>query len=62
MFRFDCVTGDSEHPTDRGAFRIMRKYPTYRSRAYNMQMNYAMFFTGDGKALHQYHGRCRCRW
>ncbi|HHL4083217.1 L,D-transpeptidase [Burkholderia sp. A2] len=56
------MTGDSEHPTDRGAFRIMRKYPTYRSRAYNVQMDYAMFFTGDGKALHQYHGRCRCRW
>ncbi|KVN71333.1 hypothetical protein WM03_23510 [Burkholderia ubonensis] len=56
VFRFDCVTGDSEHPTDRGAFRIMRKYPTYRSRAYDVQMDYAMFFTGDGKALHQYHG------
>ncbi|PAK16414.1 L,D-transpeptidase [Burkholderia ubonensis] len=56
VFRFDCVTGDSEHPTDRGAFRIMEKYRSYRSRAYNVQMDYAMFFTGDGKALHQYHG------
>ncbi|CAG2267872.1 MULTISPECIES: L,D-transpeptidase [Burkholderia] len=56
VFRFDCVTGDSEHPTDRGAFRIMQKYRFYRSRAYNVQMDYAMFFTGDGKALHQYHG------
>ncbi|WP_107313902.1 L,D-transpeptidase [Burkholderia metallica] len=56
VFRFDCVTGDSEHPTDRGAFRIMRKYSAYRSRACNVQMDYAMFFTGDGKALHQYHG------
>jgi hypothetical protein len=56
VFRFDCVTGDSEHPTDRGAFRIREKYPSYRSRAYNVQMDYAMFFTEDGKALHQYHG------
>ncbi|MCA8017863.1 L,D-transpeptidase [Burkholderia metallica] len=56
VFRFDCVTGDSEHPTDRGAFRIMRKYPSYRSRACNVQMDCAMFFTGDGKAFHPYHG------
>ncbi len=55
-FRFECVTGDKDHPTDRGTFKILRKYRTYRSHTYDVQMNYAMFFTHDGKALHQYHG------
>lgn len=55
-FRFECVSGDKDHPTDRGSFRIMRKQHPYRSRTYNVQMDYAMFFTNDGKALHQYHG------
>lgn len=56
IHRFECVSGDKDHPTDRGKFKIQRKYEIYRSRAYNVQMNYAMFFTADGKALHQYHG------
>ncbi len=56
VFRFECVTGDKGHPTDKGVFQIMRKVHPYRSRTYNVQMNYAMFFTHDGKALHQYHG------
>ena len=56
IFLFDCVTGDKDHPTDSGVFRIMRKVHPYRSRTYNVQMDYAMFFTHDGKALHQYHG------
>lgn len=56
IFRFECVTGDKDHPTDRGTFRILRKHHPYRSRTYNVQMDYAMFFTHDGKALHQYHG------
>jgi lipoprotein-anchoring transpeptidase ErfK/SrfK len=56
VFRLDCVTGDGEHPTDRGAFRINRKHHPYRSRVYGVRMDYAMFFTDDGKALHQYHG------
>ena len=56
IHRFECVSGDKDHPTDCGKFKIQRKYETYRSHAYNVQMNYAMFFTGDGKALHQYHG------
>lgn len=55
VFRFECVTGDKDHPTDRGTFRILRKQHPYRSHAYNVQMNYAMFFTHDGKAFHQYH-------
>lgn len=56
VFRFECVTGDKDHPTDKGIFQIMRKAHPYRSRTYDVQMNYAMFFTHDGKALHQYHG------
>lgn len=34
----------------------MRKHALYRSRSYDAQMNYAMFFSHDGKAFHQYHG------
>lgn len=56
LFRFECVTGDKDHPTDPGAFKILRKNHPYRSRSYDVQMDYAMFFTHDGKALHQYHG------
>lgn len=56
IHRFECVSGDQNHPTDKGTFRVMRKHHPYRSRACNVPMNYAMFFTADGKALHQYHG------
>lgn len=56
VHRFECVSGDKDHPTDRGKFKIQRKHEIYRSHTYNVQMNYAMFFTADGKALHQYHG------
>ncbi len=56
VFKFDCVTGDKDHPTDPGSFKILSKHHPYRSHKYDVQMNYAMFFTNDGKALHQYHG------
>ncbi len=57
IFSFECVTGDKDHPTDRGFFHVLRKpHFRYRSHAYNVQMNYPLFFTHDGKALHQYHG------
>jgi len=56
VHRFECVTGDNGHPTGRGTFKIFRKNHPYRSRSYDVQMDYAMFFTQDGKALHQYHG------
>ena len=56
VYAFICVTGDDDHPTDKGVFHIFRKQHPYRSKAYNVPMNYAMFFTEDGKALHQYHG------
>jgi lipoprotein-anchoring transpeptidase ErfK/SrfK len=56
IHRFDCVSGDEAHPTDKGTFTIMRKVHPYTSHTYRVPMNYAMFFTLDGKALHQYHG------
>ncbi len=56
VYKFICVSGDDDHPTDKGTFKIFRKEHPYRSKSYNVQMDYAMFFTEDGKALHQYHG------
>jgi len=56
VHKFICVSGDDDHPTDKGVFRIFRKEHPYRSKTYDVPMDYAMFFTQDGKALHQYHG------
>lgn len=56
VFQFICVTGDEDHPTDKGTFHIFRKEHPYRSKTYGVEMDYANFFTEDGKALHQYHG------
>jgi lipoprotein-anchoring transpeptidase ErfK/SrfK len=56
VYRFTCVTGDAAHPTNRGTFKVIRRSPKHHSRAYDADMHYALFFTHDGKALHQYHG------
>ena len=56
VYDFICVSGDEDHPTDKGVFKIFRKQHPYRSKTYDVEMDYAMFFTEDGKALHQYHG------
>ncbi len=56
VFRFNCVTGDADHPTEPGIFHVDRKHEIYRSKKYDAQMNFAMFFSADGKAIHQYHG------
>ena len=56
VYTFDCVTGDSDHPTDKGNFLIFLKDAKHVSHKYNVKMYYAMFFTHDGKAIHQYHG------
>lgn len=53
VYEFDCVSGDEDHPTNIGTFTIFRKERKYRSKKYNVQMDYAMFFTNDGKAIHQ---------
>ena len=56
IHQFECCSGDGAHPTDRGIFTVMRKVHPYTSHTYHVPMNYALFFTSDGKALHQYHG------
>jgi len=56
VHRFKCVTGAEDSPTDKGTFRIFSKQHPYTSKKYKVKMDYAMFFTHDGKALHQYHG------
>lgn len=53
VFEFDCATGDRDHPTDTGHFRIFRKHRAYMSQTYKVPMDYAMFFTRDGKAIHK---------
>lgn len=52
----ECVSGDSSHSTPTGTFHINRKHHPYTSRTYRVPMNYAMFFTTTGEALHQYQG------
>lgn len=52
----ECVTGDSDHPTPIGVFDVKLKYRKYTSRKYKAPMDYAMFFTTTGEALHKYHG------
>lgn len=55
LYHFYCATGDKANPTARWpeVHRVIRKHEIYRSRSYDAQMNYAMFFTLDGKAIHQ---------
>ncbi len=53
VYSFNCVSGDSSHPTPTGTFSILRKHPTYTSKKYGAPMNYAMFFTKTGEAIHQ---------
>lgn len=53
--KFYCTSGDSKHPTAKqpSLHSIFRKHERYTSRTYNARMDYAMFFTYDGKAIHQ---------
>jgi lipoprotein-anchoring transpeptidase ErfK/SrfK len=55
VYEFDVVTGSKDHPTPEGRFKITRKVTPYRSKKYDAQMDYAMFFNG-GNAIHQFHG------
>lgn len=52
VYNFNCVTGDSDNRTSCGRFNVFRKEQTYRSRQYNAQMNFAMFFH-RGQAIHE---------
>ena len=51
-----CITGSEGHETTIGTHTIFKKAHPYRSKAYDAQMDYAMFFTSDGQALHKFHG------
>lgn len=55
VYEFQGVPGMSGHETGRGIYKIFRKAREYRSKKYDADMNYAMFFSADGKAIHQYH-------
>lgn len=55
VYRFDCCSGDKDHPTDAGKFKIFSKHRKYTSKKYKVPMDYAMFFTKDGKAIHMSH-------
>ena len=52
VYEFHAVTGRKGKETDIGRHRIFRKEKTYTSKTYKVPMNYAMFFTSDGKAIH----------
>ena len=51
-FKMNCVTGDRNHPTKSGTFKIFRKEKEYRSKKYNVDMPFTMFFSIDGKGIH----------
>lgn len=71
VYTFDCVSGDSDHPTeeveknvpgkgvvktisgDVVTHKVLRKVHPCYSQKYEAHMNYALFFTSDGKAIHQ---------
>ncbi len=52
IFHFNCTTGDAQHPTPPGMFRIYRKHEKYVSRTYNLPMDHAMFFY-KGYVIHE---------
>jgi len=52
-FDFSCVTGDAEHPTPKGKFKILQKERVRRSRKYDSQMNYALQLTTTGIFIHE---------
>ncbi|MFO0977355.1 MAG: L,D-transpeptidase [Planctomycetaceae bacterium] len=52
--QYNCVSGDNENPTTPGSHKVYRKHKKYRSKKYNAQMDYAMFFHG-GEAIHESH-------
>ncbi|NOZ53160.1 MAG: L,D-transpeptidase family protein [Gammaproteobacteria bacterium] len=54
-FKLHTTSGDEKHPTATKPqlFHIFRKHEKYVSKTYGARMDYAMFFTYDGKAIHQ---------
>ena len=55
VYEFDCASGDSSHPTPVGRWKILRKHMKYTSHTYKVPMNFAMFFTTTGEAIHESH-------
>jgi lipoprotein-anchoring transpeptidase ErfK/SrfK len=53
VFSFDCVTGDDSHPTPSGRWHIRSKHRHYTNHKYHVRMNFAMFFTTTGEAIHE---------
>lgn len=53
VYSYDCLLGREGHRTTPGSYRIGRKHRAYTSRRYNAPMNFAMFFSADGKAIHE---------
>ena len=41
---FHCTSGKTNHITPKGIYSIYRKHRFYRSKTYDAQMDYAMFF------------------
>lgn len=54
LYTFDCTSGSSSHRTPRGIYSIHRKHAKYRSKTYDAQMDFAMFFH-RGYAIHMAH-------
>jgi lipoprotein-anchoring transpeptidase ErfK/SrfK len=54
-YTFDCASGDSSHPTPVGNWKILSKHRDYTSHKYKVPMNFAMFFTTTGEAIHESH-------
>jgi lipoprotein-anchoring transpeptidase ErfK/SrfK len=52
-YEFHCATGDRDHQTPTGEWRIIRKHRFYTSQKYKVRMDYAMFFTSGGEAIHE---------
>lgn len=53
VYSFSCLLGQEGHRTTVGRYHILSKHRDYRSRTYDAPMNFAMFFSADGKAIHE---------
>jgi len=55
VYKFNCASGSSKHKTaiKPELHHVFRKHEDYTSKTYNAPMDYAMFFTKDGKAIHE---------
>jgi hypothetical protein len=57
VYTFECVLGWLFKQTPPGCrFKIEWRSPKHKSGIYGTPMHYALFFTLNGEAFHQYHG------